>query len=265
MSKRRFREGQYGEKFKAPKVPKSKAPKVPKPTVISRREEAKKERRPTIKPKRLSPEEASSGRPAYSPGYFREMEKRGLSVYSTPSGTSKGWFNKLTLQSQRLVSQTPIVAGGSGGLKAGIAGLELGIAKSPGQATGGTIYTNPNQGGYEGFMQHEFTHILNDPYPWEGRELLNAMTSEQRAEAKEWYLAGREKNIVAKAKYSANESSEIIPTLLEMADWNPANLPENLKPFFMEMGMFNPSAFQLAEPAYGRTETGAVALPPRID
>ncbi len=272
MSKRRFQKGRFGSRVKAekkPEVPKTKAPKVPRPTVISRREEAKKERRPTIKPSRLSPEEASSGRPAYSPGYFREMEKRGLSVYSTPDGTSKGWFSKLTAQSQRAVSQTPTYGEANtpwhlaipAALSnfAGYGGFRLPAVGTP----GGQIYTAA--GATEGMRQHEYTHVLGSPLPWKGRDLLNAMTPEQRASAKDWYFRGKKPGLFKGTKYSLQESSEIIPTLLEMADWNPANLPENLKPFFIEMGMFQPSAFQRPEPRYGRTATGAVALPPRID
>ena len=276
MSKRRFREGQYGAKFEAPKVPEAKAPKVPtklKRVLGEERQTREIQARTTPPRRKLTSEEASSRRPAYSPAYFREMEKKGLSVYSTPDGVSQGWFDKLTTQSQRAVSRTPIYGGsGETPLHAAIPGAISDIAgyggyRMPAAWTpGGSIYINPKYAGEESLLQHELTHILKNPYPWEGKsELLNAMTPEQREATKDWYFRGEKPGLLKGTRYDVMESAEIIPTLLEMADWNPANLPENLKPFFMEMGMFQPSAFQLAEPAYGRTETGAVALPPRID
>lgn len=304
MSKRRFKKGQQKKKSptvlsrrgkaKAPKVPKAKAPKVPTKLkrVPGEERQAREIQARTTPPRRkLTSEELSSRNPSYSTAYYQELDKRGVGAWTAetarqaqeaglrsnlgtaaaPTGTSSIWFNRLTPQSQKAVRRTPIYGGGGetpwytatpAALSniAGYGGMRMPAPGTP----GGQVYINPEYAGDEGLLQHELTHILKNPYPWEGRELLNAMTPEQRAEAKDWYFRG-EKPGIRGSKYSLQESSEIIPTLLEMADWNPANLPENLKPFFMQMGIFNPSAFQLAEPAYGRTETGAVALPPRID
>ena len=100
---RKFKTGRSRSKFKVPKVPKVKAPKVPKathtgaqrgqaPTVINRREEAKREVDPRTRmgpraPQRqkLTAEQFSSMYPEFSQEYVQEMNKRGVEFYLDPT------------------------------------------------------------------------------------------------------------------------------------------------------------------------------------